>query len=90
MKEKRQFPKRKQVLIPAAVMDRDRTFSKPCIVRDLSDGGCKIVVPKAYDLPECIVIKISQFKGHRSGKVVWSNAKMAGVKFDVIRGQNES
>ena len=88
--ERRQFPKRSQVLVPAIVSDHLRTFAKPCVIRDLSDGGCKIVMPNAYDLPEYIVIKISQFKGRRSGTVVWSNAKMAGVKFDVIRARNES
>ena len=88
--EKRQFPKRKQVLIPAVVTDRERTFAKQCVIRDLSEGGCKIVMPKAYDLPEHIMIKISQFKGRRSGTVIWSNAGMAGVKFDVLHAQNES
>jgi len=88
--EKRQFPKRKQVLIPVIVTDRECTFTKRCVIRDLSDNGCKIVMPKADDLPECITIKISQFRGRRSGTVVWSNAKLAGVKFDVIRAQKES
>ena len=89
MKERRQFPNRKQVLIPAIVTDRESTFAKRCVIRDLNEGGCKIVVPNADDLPEHIMIKINQFKGRRRGTVIWFNAGMAGVKFDVIRAQNE-
>ena len=73
--------KRVQVLIPATVYDMEKSNPIRCVVRDASKSGCKIVSSKSQDLPDHILLEVTNFKGVRKGRVVQRNSKTAGVVF---------
>jgi len=79
-KDRREYA-RKQVLIPATVYDMNGSHPVRCVVRDASKTGCKIISSRCQDLPEQILLEVTNFKGMRKGRVVRRDSKTAGVIF---------
>jgi signal transduction histidine kinase len=78
--ERRSEP-RKKALIHAFVSDREDVVDLKCIIRDISKGGCRIATSYIQDLPRIIEIVPEGFDRPITGKIIWRNTKVAGVKF---------
>lgn len=61
-----------------------------CVIRDISDHGARIVLDGAINLPEIVILKISQLGISKKARVAWQDELTAGLAFiaDVTR-QND-
>ena len=72
---------RKKALIHAFVSDRANITDLKCVIRDISPRGCRIASSYIEHLPRIIEIFPEGFDKPLTGKIVWRNAKVAGIEF---------
>jgi len=92
----RRCEERKKSLIHAFVSDFDGHVDLKCVIREISKHGCRVASSYVEDLPQLVRITPEGFEKPLIGKVVWRNAKFAGVQFvsateaDVLQKLNET
>ena len=68
----------------------DGSFTLDCMIRDISDGGAKVVIPEhQYLPPELYLIVVKSCVAH-SATVVWKNYPARGLKFSQSYNLDES
>ena len=67
--------------IHAFASDIDNKYDVKCVIRDVSEGGCKIVSSCLDDLPDIIHVLPEGFATPILGKIVWRRKNIAGVQF---------
>lgn len=77
----RRVETRYKVSLRAMVSSPEFKEQIPCLIRDASRSGCRIVSSKAYRLPSHISLHVESFTNPIEGTVVWRTARMAGVHF---------
>jgi hypothetical protein len=50
-------------------------------VRDVSQGGARLLMPQGVDLPEQFIIRLPQFKRSRTAIRRWQSGQEIGVEF---------
>ena len=50
-------------------------------VRDVSQGGARLLMPAGVDLPEQFIIRLPQFKRSRTAIRRWQSGQEIGVEF---------
>jgi hypothetical protein len=67
----------------ARMMGIDGTWQRECIVEDVSDGGCRLVVSAIQGLPlkEFFLVLSSTGLAYRHCRLVWVNGDQIGVSF---------
>lgn len=78
----RRVETRYKVTLRATVSSPESKEQMPCLIRDASRSGCRIVASKAHRLPDHISLHIESLSAPIEGTVVWRSARMAGVHFD--------
>lgn len=73
--------RRFKVVIRAVVSDRQQENEINCMILEGSISGCKILSRQVSDLPEEILIKISEMSQLIKGRIVWRNHDTAGIEF---------
>jgi hypothetical protein len=59
-----------------------KEYSKiDCVVRDLTNTGAGIQLPKMLDLPETLDLTFDRGRSIRSCRLVWRSLDRLGVKF---------
>lgn len=65
---------------PALLVLRD--IYRPCVIEDISKGGCGIKVKSATVQPgDTVVIRVASRKISFEGRVTWARGDEAGIKF---------
>lgn len=77
----RRSEQRKPALMHAFVSDFDDLLDLKCVIRDISKKGCRIASSYVEDLPTLVRITPEGFEKPLVGKVIWRNAKFAGIQF---------
>lgn len=72
---------RKQSLIHAFVSDFNDLVDLKCVIRETSKNGCRIASSYVEDLPQLVRITPEGFEKPLVGKIVWRDAKFAGIQF---------
>jgi len=73
--------RRARTLLPAIATYANGIYSFDCTIRDLSETGARIAIPKGLLFPsEFHLINVSARTVHEA-KVVWCGATQAGVRF---------
>lgn len=70
------------VALPAIAIDSKRKYHIPCIIRDGSITGCRIISSDIDDLPDDIYLKVPDLEEIIKGHVVWRNDRAAGIQFN--------
>ncbi|MGH7489486.1 MAG: PilZ domain-containing protein [bacterium] len=78
--EARKAP-RKRVVLGAKVVYNEGGFSVDCRIRDLSDGGARIVLAKGAFIPTRVVLIDTRNGIAYESEVVWLKAPEFGLKF---------
>ncbi len=78
----RRVETRYKVSLRATVSSPRSKERMPCLIRDASRTGCRIVSSKAHRLPDHISLHIESLPSPIEGTVVWRTARMAGVHFE--------
>lgn len=61
--------------------------SLSCTIRDLSEGGARLVVENTMGIPSTFTLKLSDGSPSRSCAVKWKNATTLGVEFKTDSGK---
>lgn len=69
------------VAIRAAAVDSKRKLQIPCIIRDGSISGCRIISDSIDDLPDELYLKVPDLKEIIKSQIIWRNGRTAGVEF---------
>lgn len=75
---------RRRALLGAMIVARDGTSSSHCTVRELSDGGARIEVPRATIVPSKLYLLTSRRAAAVEAQIVWRNATQAGLKLGTV------
>ncbi|MGI9382213.1 MAG: PilZ domain-containing protein [Methyloligellaceae bacterium] len=70
---------RKACFVHAFASDIEETLDVKCIIRDISEKGCRIVSSQIHELPDEIHLTPEDFDRPLRGKIVWRRRKSAGV-----------
>jgi hypothetical protein len=67
---------------PAVIRSEDTAFSTSCLVRNLSDGGARLLVAEHQSLPTRFILclEANSIVGRRC-QTVWRLGKQVGVRF---------
>lgn len=87
--EARKAP-RKRVILGGKVVYNEGGFSLDCRIRDLSDGGARIVIAAGSIIPTRVVLIDTRNAIAYEAEVVWLKAPEFGLKFlsrHSLRGQ---
>jgi hypothetical protein len=77
--ERRREPRRR-VLLTGKIVSADYSFTADCVIRDLSEGGARVVVAPDAVCGEPFLIVVRSAMAHRSSGV-WHGDGQAGLKF---------
>lgn len=72
---------RKKTAIHAFASDTHNKYEIKCIIRDISQSGCRIVSSELDDLPEIIHLLPEGFDRPVLGRIAWREKSIAGVQF---------
>src|ERR1700761_4710532 len=78
--ERRPKPRRR-VLLAGKVSYFDGAHEFACSIRDISDTGAKIALPKGQPIPKTIALANLTARVLYKAEVVWNNGRDAGVRF---------
>ncbi|MFD0934357.1 PilZ domain-containing protein [Methylobacterium trifolii] len=67
--------------IGSIALDEHRSAS--CLIYDHSEGGVRLTLPNAVDVPEVFVLSMEQSAAPRVCKVIWRKDEEVGAKFHV-------
>ena len=79
-RERRQ-QRREAAPVRALVSDRTDSIEMKCVMREVSEGACRITSSNIGDLPRVVKILPEGFEAPVTGKIIWRNKKFAGVQF---------
>ncbi len=79
----RRQPRRAARLRIGKVADVKEGFLAECAIRDLSEGGAKLIVSAQVDLPHVIVVYDEVADAILPARICWRRGNEAGVSFDV-------
>ena len=79
MRERRKYP-RLRVLKSAKLVLAKSTFFD-CVVRDLTNGGARLEIPNAIDLPKEFEAAFGSGSSIRPCRLVWRTISAAGLEF---------
>jgi signal transduction histidine kinase len=79
---------RKKTAIHAFASDTHNKYEIKCIIREMSQSGCRIVSNVLDDLPEIINLLPEGFDRPVLGRIVWRDKSIAGVQF-LTRAEGE-
>ncbi|WP_321341859.1 PilZ domain-containing protein [Breoghania sp.] len=79
----RRQPRRAARLRIGKVADVKEGFLAECAIRDLSEGGAKLIVSAQVDLPHIIVVYDEVADAILPARICWRRGNEAGVSFDV-------
>ena len=77
----RRAQKRRRVLLQGKIVYPHNSFSADCTIRDLSDGGARILISPEAIAPEPFLIVVKNAVVHQSS-TVWQKDNQAGLRFD--------
>ena len=66
---------------PAKIYDRNDRSIQPCIVRNFSNGGARIVGIVSKTVPDEFILRLSSRGGSHRCRVTWRSKDGIGVKF---------
>ena len=73
---------RKPLSYPARIDRRNGSLPLPCLIRDVSASGAKVLVETADDIPDHFLLLLAKKNGAlRDCRVVWRQGKQLGVEF---------
>ena len=78
----RRLERRQKVTVQAFASDLGDAVDTKCVIRDVSQTGCKIVSSQIQYLPELFQLIVEGIDQPIRGKIVWRRGKMAGVCFE--------
>ncbi len=80
MEERRKEPRRR--ILKGAIIAYNRLSSTiPCVVRNLSDHGCKLCLEGAIPVPKAFILWIELDGTEVPCMTIWRNGKELGVEF---------
>ncbi len=53
-----------------------------CLIKDISEAGARIVLPKQASLPKLIMLRVTGETAPMDASVVWQVGAKCGLKFD--------
>jgi PilZ domain len=71
---------RKSVGYPATLIVEGGIL--PCLLKDISKGGARVIVDDATRLPDRLTIRFAAMGARREGTVMWRGASEIGIRFD--------
>ncbi|BCJ90174.1 hypothetical protein IZ6_09090 [Terrihabitans soli] len=57
--------------------------TRDCLIRNISEDGCRLVFAETTSLPERFVLSIPSREQAINARLVWRSDKEAGVAFDI-------
>lgn len=77
----------RQAVFRSAQLQISKSENIPCVVKNLSPEGARIVMAGAYGLPLTATLKMHQFGFVKKARVVWQHETEAGLQFigDIAR-----
>lgn len=54
-----------------------------CEVKDVSQGGARLVKPEGIELPDQFVLNLKNFKRPRTATIRWESGAEIGVEFEM-------
>ena len=79
--QRRLHPRRRTRLRPAKLASLDNEFICECTIRDISDGGIRLVLNEEADLPEEFYVFDEVPKTVAQVRLRWRNGLSAGVTY---------
>jgi len=79
MSERRKWPRLRVFKCAKLVVRKSSVFD--CVVRDLTNGGARIEIPNAIDLPEKLGMTFDGGHLIRPCRLVWRKLTGTGVEF---------
>lgn len=73
--------RRKSVLTAGIVASADGTFNLNCTIRDLSESGARLAMPRNAKLPASFYLIDVRERLAYEAATIWNNGTEAGVKF---------
>ena len=80
-KDARKTPRRR-MLTAARIVFNNKSSVYDCTVRDLSEGGARLILPNLLGVPKSFELWIDKFNSKYVCDTVWRNKGQMGVKFD--------
>jgi hypothetical protein len=77
----RERPLRKRTFLSGKLVYGDGDFTMDCAVRDISEGGAKIVLPKHYSLPVELYLIVAKYCIAYRAQIMWVNFPARGLRF---------
>ncbi len=77
----RRSVRRKHALKGARIVFNRGSSSFNCTIRDLSDGGAKLVVDAVLDIPDAFDLRFNDGSPPRHCSTQWISGKSIGVRF---------
>ena len=72
---------RRRVLLAGKVIYNEGTFTLDCRIRDLSEGGARIILPVGQVIPTRVVLLDVRARIAYDAEVVWMKSPEIGLKF---------
>jgi len=72
---------RRRVLLAGKVIYNEGTFTVDCRIRDLSDGGARIILPVGQVIPTRVVLLDVRARIAYDAEVAWMKSPEIGLKF---------
>ncbi|AWN43808.1 PilZ domain-containing protein [Methylobacterium durans] len=80
MQERRRTPRRRSY-IGATIVFNNRCSTIDCLIRDMSDGGARLIFSDTINAPEQFDLVINKMGETRRVQMAWRQADQAGVTF---------
>jgi hypothetical protein len=79
MAELRKYPRMRVLKSAKIVLGTSSVFD--CVVRDLTNGGARVKIPSAVNLPEEAAITFDSGRTYRPCRVAWRMIDQTGLQF---------
>ena len=85
MAECRKYPRMRVLKSAKIVLGASSVFD--CVVRDLTNGGARVKIPNAVNLPEDVAITFDAGRTCRPCRIAWRMIDETGLQFTDPRRQ---
>jgi len=72
---------RRRALLTGKVASRDGSMVVDCVIRDLSEGGARISIPKSVIIPTRVYLVHGKSNSAYEAEITWIKAPQYGLKF---------
>lgn len=79
MSERRQYPRLRVLKSAKIVLGTSTLFD--CVVRNLTNGGARLELPSAIDLPDVVAVTFDGGRTCRPCRLAWRRLNATGVRF---------